>query len=229
MTAENKDKGFIKIYRSINEWDWWDDMNTFRLFMTILILANWKDKKWRGKKIKRGQLWTSLSTLSDESGLSIKQVRNSLDKLIKTNEVTSERANNGRLITVVNYEFYQDNDENGANERANDKADRGQTKGKRGATTKERKEVKELKDVVVVVPKTSKEFWSLLSDDELDSLSKIYPRSYAFLIDAVAEEVVQSRRKIKSPYSYIVGFARRSKWNDDADHFSEVQRWTETD
>lgn len=224
MTAENKDKGFIKIYRSINEWEWWDDLNTFRLFMTILILANWKDKKWRGKKIKRGQLWTSLSTLSDESGLSIKQVRNSLDKLIKTNEVTSERANNGRLITVVNYDSYQDNDENGANDRANNKTGRGQTRGKRGATTKERKEVKELKDVVVVVPKTSKEFWSLLSDDELDSLSRSYPKSYGFLIDAVAEEVVQSRRKIKSPYSYIVGFARRSKWNDDADHFAEVQR-----
>lgn len=224
MTAENKDKGFIKIYRSINEWDWWDDLNTFRLFMTILILANWKDKKWRGKKIKRGQLWTSLSTLSDESGLSIKQVRNSLEKLIKTNEVTSERANNGRLITVVNYDFYQDNDENGANERANNKADRGQTRGKRGATTKERKEVKELKDVVVVVPKTSKEFWSLLSDDELDSLSRSYPKSYGFLIDAVAEEVVRSRRKVNNPYSYIVGFARRSKWNDDADHFPEAQR-----
>ena len=52
--------GFIKIHRSLLEWEWWDDINTFRLFITILLLANWKDKRWHGKLIRRGSLWTSI-------------------------------------------------------------------------------------------------------------------------------------------------------------------------
>lgn len=222
MTTENKDKGFIKIYRSINEWDWWDDINTFRLFMTILIMANWKDKKWRGKKIKRGQLWTSLETLSQESGLTIKQVRNSLDKLNRTNEVTSKGASNGTLITVVNYDFYQETDEKGASDRASDKANEGQTKGKRGATTKEVKEVKELKNIVSRVPKTTKEFWQSLSPDEIDSVYERYPQSGGLLIDEVAADVVRRKATVKNPGRYILGYARRVKWDDSADHFSEV-------
>lgn len=146
MTTENKDIGFIKAYRSMLDWEWWDDINTFRLFMTILFLANWKDKKWHGKTIPRGSLFTSLSSLSKKSGLSVKQVRSSLDKLIRTNEVASERANNGRLITVVNYDFYQDLDDFRASDRANKRANEGQTKGKRRATTKEVKEYKEVKE-----------------------------------------------------------------------------------
>ena len=147
MTAENKNKGFIKVYRSMmSSWEWWDDLNTFRLFMTILISVNWTDKKWHGKTIPRGSMFTSLSSLSDLSGLTVKQVRVALKHLIETNEVASERANNGRLISVVNYEFYQDIDEKRASKRANERADQGQTKGKRRATTKEVKEIKERKE-----------------------------------------------------------------------------------
>lgn len=129
--------GFVKIYRSFLEWEWWDDKNTFRLFMTILLLANWKDKKWHGKVIPRGSFWTSLESLSKKSGLTLKQTRTSLNKLIATGEVASKGANDGRLITVVNYDFYQSDDGKRANDWASEWANEGQTKGKRGATTEE--------------------------------------------------------------------------------------------
>ena len=67
--------GHIKLHRSILDWEWWGDINTFRLFMTILLLANWKDKKWQGRVIKRGQLWTSIPTLAKVSGLTQQQTR----------------------------------------------------------------------------------------------------------------------------------------------------------
>ena len=125
--------GFVKIYRSFLDWEWWDDKNTFRLFMTILLLANWKDKKWHGKVIPRGSFWTSLESLSKKSGLTLKQTRTSLNKLIATGEVASKGANDGRLITVVNYDVYQSDDGNRANDWANDWAsewaNEGQTKG----------------------------------------------------------------------------------------------------
>ena len=140
MTAENKEQGFIKVYRSMLQWEWWDDLNTWRLFMTILIMANWKDKKWHGKTIPRGSLWTSLKSLSKQSGLSVRQVRVSLDKLIMTNEVTNQVTKRGRLITVVNYDFYQSVEDNVTNTMTNNTSIKRQSRDKVVTTTKERKE-----------------------------------------------------------------------------------------
>ena len=146
MTAENREQGFIKIYRSLLQWEWWDDINTFRLFVTILIHANWKDKKWHGKKIKRGQLWTSLESLSRKSGLSVQEVRTSLDKLKSTNELTIKSTNKGRLVTVVNYDFYQDDDRLPTSNATDEATSKQQASNKQATTTKERKERKERKE-----------------------------------------------------------------------------------
>ena len=138
--------GFIKIYRSFLDWEWWDDINTFRLFMTILLLANWKDKRWHGKVIPRGSFWTSIESLSKKSGLTFQQTRTALDKLISTGEITSEVTNEGRLITVANYEFYQSADESVTSEITNDSTSKQQTNNKRPnkrvTTTEEYKEYK---------------------------------------------------------------------------------------
>lgn len=100
--------GYIKIDRGIMEWEWWDDDKVLKLWLTILLLANWEDKKWHGKEIPRGSFWTSIESLSEASGLSIQEVRTALCKLISTGEVTSKATNQGRLITVVNYGTFQD-------------------------------------------------------------------------------------------------------------------------
>ena len=222
MTAENKEQGFIKVYRSMLQWEWWDDLNTWRLFMTILIMANWKDKKWHGKTIPRGSLWTSLKSLSKQSGLSVRQVRVSLDKLIMTNEVTNQVTKRGRLITVVNYDFYQSVEDNVTNTMTNNTSIKRQSRDKVVTTTKERKEVKELKNNVVVVAKTKKEFWQRLSPDDIDSIYDVYPETGGLLIDEVAEEVVSKKRNVRNPVPYILEYAKRVKWNDGADHFKEV-------
>lgn len=138
--------GFIKIYRSFLDWEWWDDINTFRLFMTILLLANWKEKRWHGKVIPRGSFWTSIESLSQKSGLTFQQTRTALDKLISTGEITSEVTNEGRLITVANYDFYQSVDESATSEITNDLTSKQQTSNKRPnkrvTTTEEYKEYK---------------------------------------------------------------------------------------
>lgn len=222
MTVENKEQGFIKVYRSMLQWEWWDDLNTWRLFMTILIMANWKDKKWHGKTIPRGSLWTSLKSLSKRSGLSVRQVRVSLDKLIMTNEVTSEVTKRGRLVTVVNYDFYQSVEENVTNTLTNSKANKRQSRDKVVTTTKEYKEYKESKDIVVVAPKTKKEFWNRLSPDDIDTIYESYPETGGILIDEVADEAVSRKRKIKAPVPYILEYAKRVEWDDGADHMEEV-------
>jgi hypothetical protein len=60
--------GWIKIHRSILEWEWYEDTNTFRLFMHLILKANHKDRNYKGKLIKRGSLVTGRELLSVETG-----------------------------------------------------------------------------------------------------------------------------------------------------------------
>lgn len=126
-------EGWIKIHRKILNWEWYDDINTKVLFFHLLLTANHQDKKWRGKIILRGQRLTSLQHLADETHLTVKQVRVALDKLKKTNEVTTKGTNKYTLVTIEKYSDYQINEnENGKQEgiqEDNRRANKGQTKG----------------------------------------------------------------------------------------------------
>ena len=85
------------MHRGLLDWEWYDDINVCRLFVHCLLRANHKPKQWRGKTIDRGQFWTSLDTLSAETGLSKKQIRVAFDKLKSTGEVASKGQATGRM------------------------------------------------------------------------------------------------------------------------------------
>ena len=102
--------GWVKLHRGLLDWEWYDDINTCRLFIHCLIRANHADRLWRGKEIKRGSFFTSLDTLALETGLTVRQVRTSLDRLISTNEVTSLGQARGRMIVISKYDSYQADD-----------------------------------------------------------------------------------------------------------------------
>jgi hypothetical protein len=99
--------GWIKLHRQILEWEWFDDKNTFRLFMYLLLKVNHKERNYRGKLIEVGQTLTGLDLLSKEVGLTIQQIRTSLTKLKSTNEITIKTSSKGTIIQVVNYKKYQ--------------------------------------------------------------------------------------------------------------------------
>lgn len=99
--------GWIKIHRSILEWEWYEDTNTFRLFMHLILKANHKDKSYKGKLIKRGSLVTGRELLAAETGLTVRQIRTSLTRLKMTNEVTIKSNSKGTEIQIVNYDKYQ--------------------------------------------------------------------------------------------------------------------------
>ena len=99
--------GFIQLHRKLLEWEWYTDQKTFKLFLHCLLKANFKDKDWRGKTIKRGQFVTSISHLSSETGLSIKQVRTALENLESTGEVDKQTTNLNTWITILYYDKYQ--------------------------------------------------------------------------------------------------------------------------
>lgn len=99
--------GWIKLHRKILDWEWFTSPSTLQLFIYLLLRANKEDKKWRGILIKRGQLVTSVATISEETKLSTQQVRTSLNRLKSTNEITSKTTNRFTLVTVCKYESCQ--------------------------------------------------------------------------------------------------------------------------
>jgi biotin operon repressor len=99
--------GWIKLHRQILEWEWYEDINCFRLFTHLLLKANHKEKRYKGIVVKAGQIVTSRDLLAQETGLSSQQVRTAITKLKSTNEITSVTSSQGTIIEVVNYEKYQ--------------------------------------------------------------------------------------------------------------------------
>lgn len=100
--------GFIKLHIKFTEWEWYKDTNTKVLFLHCLLKANWKDAKFKGHDIKRGSFVTSLKSLSKETGLTIRQTRTAIEHLILTGELTNKSYSKFRIITVNNYEKYQE-------------------------------------------------------------------------------------------------------------------------
>ncbi len=141
--------GYIALHRKILDWEWYDDINVRVLFFHILLKANFENKEWRGKNIKRGQFITSISHLAKETGLTVMQVRTSLDKLKTTHEITHEGTRNFSVITVNNYDTYQ-----GINTRNSRQVTFKQHTGNTRVTTtnNEKNENNEKKDNISVLP-----------------------------------------------------------------------------
>ena len=114
-------KGYIALFRQFIDWDWFTDINTCHLFIYCLLRANHKNTKWRGIELKKGQFVTSYQSLSEATGLSIRNVRTSLKKLTSktTNELTHKTTNHYSIITVNNWNLYQKSDKQ--NDKQNDK------------------------------------------------------------------------------------------------------------
>jgi len=99
--------GHIKIDRKILNWEWYSDYKMVHLFLHLLIKANYKENKWQGRTIKRGQLITGINKLSGNTGLSVSQTRTCLNKLQTTGEITIEVTNKYSIITICKYDTYQ--------------------------------------------------------------------------------------------------------------------------
>lgn len=100
-------QGWISLHRQIVEWEWYNEPNTFRLFIHLLLKANHKPKKWQGKTIEAGELVTGRKQLAQELKLSEQKIRTSLERLKSTNEITIKSTSKFSVITICKWETYQ--------------------------------------------------------------------------------------------------------------------------
>lgn len=98
---------WVKSWDRIMNWEWYTQPLTCHLFRHLIQKAQWKPTQWRGIDIPLGGLVTSLTRLSVETGLSVQQVRTSLERLESTGEITRKTTNKYTLLIVNNYAQYQ--------------------------------------------------------------------------------------------------------------------------
>ena len=135
--------GWVKIFRRFLKWEWYDDTNMVRLFLHLLLRANYEDKKWHGITVKKGQLICSLSTLAKETHLTTRNLRTCLQRLIETKEIDKQTTSKYTILTICKYDSYQQVEE--PKRQTNDKqaTSKRQASDKQATTTQEYKESKE--------------------------------------------------------------------------------------
>lgn len=183
--------GWIKIHRKITKWEWYDDGNTFRLFLHLLITANYESKKWHGITVNRGELITSIRNLAKTLKLSEQKIKTAINKLKSTHEITNKSTNKYTIVTICNYDSYQslENQNNTQNNTQNNNqiTNEQQTNNKQITTTKEYKEKrkeskisKELlrKNNIAVLKNEKNTSNSLLENDKIITTKKITPKLF---------------------------------------------------
>ncbi len=93
------------------EWEWYNDSNTFRLFIHLLLKANHKAGRWQGIEIQPGQVIIGRKKLAVELKLTERQIRTSLTKLKMTNEIATKTTNKFTIVTICKWAQYQTSEE----------------------------------------------------------------------------------------------------------------------
>lgn len=102
------DRGYIKVWRKIQDWEWYKDTQTFGFFVYLMMEANYKDSRYMGFEIPRGALVCGRKRLSEDLGLSERTVRTLLTRLKSTNEITIKTTSRFSIVYIANYNKYQD-------------------------------------------------------------------------------------------------------------------------
>lgn len=107
----SSNQGWIKLHRALLDWQWFSDANTSHVLMYCLLKANHKDNKYRDTIVKRGTFLTGRELISRETGCSVREVRTALKRLESANVLTSKTSRQGTVIEVLNYDRYQQSDQ----------------------------------------------------------------------------------------------------------------------
>jgi biotin operon repressor len=99
--------GYVRLYRSLLNWEWYTDSNTKDVFIHLILTANYEPKKWKGITVERGQRIYSAQKLADELHVSRQTIRTAISHLLSTGEITNCSTSKYSIITIKNYDSYQ--------------------------------------------------------------------------------------------------------------------------
>jgi len=140
-------RGYIKLWRCCQDNELWlsEPFTKSQAWVDLIFLANWEDGSFvkRGVRfeVKRGMLAWSIKGLADRWGWSRHKVVNFLNMLEKGHQIEHQKNTITTLITIVNYNKYQERDTKKDIKRT--------SKGHQKDTSKESKALKESKEVKI--------------------------------------------------------------------------------
>jgi hypothetical protein len=113
-------QGWIKLHRKLKDSPLYRDCNSKQrdILINLLLAVNHKPNKWIFKgeeyEVKQGQIVTSLESIANmcAKDVTVQNVRTALLKFEKHGFLTNKSTNKNRLITVVNWQVYQGEEEN---------------------------------------------------------------------------------------------------------------------
>ena len=97
-------KGHIVLKRSVKEKGWYYNANTLAVMIHLLVDAQFKDDD----HLKRGQILIKKEELAKDCNLTYDAIRTAFKSLGASGEVRTERCGRMTLVTICNYDSYQD-------------------------------------------------------------------------------------------------------------------------
>jgi len=180
-------EGWIKIHKRFLDWEWFQEDGMVRLFLNLILRANFQPRKWKGIVIERGQLITGRKQLSIETGLSERTIRTCLQRLEDTGEILRKTTNKFSIINICNYDTYQldcfTNDQQTTNKRP--------TNDQQTTTNEEYKNIYNKENSTKVESKKDKLSLSH-SQELLENRSKKFYDSLISFVELYGKEMIRS-------------------------------------
>ena len=205
-------KGYVKFWRSFIDWEWFTEVNTCHLFQYCILRANHSDTEWRGIKVLRGSFITSREHLAIATGLSEQNVRTALKNLKLTNEITYKSTNNYSIITVNNYDMYQDYVPETNQQNNNQITECQPTPNQLLTTDNKLKNDKNDKNNININKKEKLKFGEfknvLLTEDECSKLKELYEDKFNEAIEILSNYLKSKGKEYKDYYAVL----RKNNW-----------------
>lgn len=99
--------GWIKLHRKLTEWGWYGDTVTTRVFLHLLLTANYEPSDYHGTRIEVGQAVYGRKELGAILDATENQIRTALEHLRSTGEITTKTTNKFSVATIVKWREYQ--------------------------------------------------------------------------------------------------------------------------
>jgi hypothetical protein len=114
MNESNKQKGWIKLYRSIKDNSLWNEkpFDKARAWIDLLLMANHEDRDVgignQTIHVNAGSFITSIAKLTDRWGWAKNTVRRYLNRLESESMIEHKAERKWTIVTVLNWASYQD-------------------------------------------------------------------------------------------------------------------------
>lgn len=122
----------------------------------MIIKANYTTKQWNGIQVNRGQFITGRKKLASDLNMTEQSVRTCINRLKSTSEITIKSTNKYSIITLLNYELYQIEQEESTSEITSQLTNEQPATNQQLTTTK--KDKKDNKEKNINIPFDS--FWN---------------------------------------------------------------------